>query len=70
MPVTTERTNVNVPRVMLRRARETWPETANLSVARVLRFALAKALGASDADALAATRDARFGTRRNSTETT
>lgn len=56
---TTERVSVAVPRTEIARARETFPETRNMSVARLLRYTLAKALGKTDTEALAATRDAR-----------
>jgi hypothetical protein len=62
---TTERANVLVPKTMLAEARETWPEVKDMSAARVLRFALAFALTNDTSRAIAATQDARIGTKRN-----
>jgi hypothetical protein len=56
----TERVSVAVPKTAIARARETYPDTRYMSAGRLLRYALAKALGATDTEALAATRDARL----------
>jgi hypothetical protein len=64
---TTEQVNVKVPKEMLAEARETWPEVKDMTVGRVLRFALALALTGDTNRAVAATRDARIGTKRNPT---
>lgn len=60
----TEHANVLVPKAMLAEARETWPEVKDMSTGRVLRFALALALTNDANRAIAATRDARIGTKR------
>lgn len=63
MPVTTVKATVRVPKPVLESARDRWGDTiAGLSVGQLVRFGFAKGLGATDAEALAATRDARTGT--------
>lgn len=66
----TERVSVAVPLAALARARETYPETRDMSAGRVLRYALAIALGESPAEALSATRDARLLVSRARSDTT
>jgi hypothetical protein len=65
MAVNTVQTTVKVPKPMLESAHERWPEMSN---GQILRYALARALGGSESDALAATRDARIVTRKLTTE--
>jgi len=62
---TTERATVIVPKTMLAQARQTWPETEGMNIARLMRFALVIALTGDRTKAIAATRDARIGTKRN-----
>jgi hypothetical protein len=63
--ITTEKTTVMVPKTMIAKARETFPQTADMSTARILRFALAYALTEGNTEsAIAATQDARIGTKR------
>ena len=57
--ITTERTEVKVPRGMVTAAREQYPEVKDLSLGKLLRFVLALALGMSREQAMEATRDAR-----------
>lgn len=64
MSNTAERASIKVPRVLIEQAHERFPLTRDMSPGRMLRFALAKALGMSDADAMRATLDARVGTSR------
>lgn len=64
MSSTTTQTSINVPKSMLAEARDRWPATRDMSTGRVLRFALALAVGRSEDEAVAATRDARIGTTR------
>ena len=66
--ITTEQTTIMVPKDMLSEARKAWPECKDLSVARILKFALAYALTDGDKErAITATRDARIGTKRTPT---
>lgn len=65
MPKTTVQATVHVPKPMIETARDRWGDVAKpLSTPQLIRFAFAKAIGATDAEALAATRDARIGTTR------
>jgi hypothetical protein len=60
-----EQTSVRVRPDMIAEARETWPETRDMSLGQILRFALAFALTNGNTEsAIAATYDARIGTKR------
>ena len=63
----TAKTSLYVPSSALADARERWPVTRDMSDGRLLRFALALALGKPESEALAATRDARIVTRTTQT---
>jgi hypothetical protein len=68
MAKSTVQSTVRVPKPMLETARDRWGDvTAPLTTPQLIRFAFAKALGATNAEALAATRDARIGTTRKTT---
>jgi hypothetical protein len=61
-----QHTTVNVRPEMIAKAHEKWPETRGMSLGKILRFALSYALTNGDTEsAVAATRDARIGTKRN-----
>lgn len=57
--ITTETSGVKVPQAMVKQARDQYPEVRDLSLAKILRFALALALGMTREQALSATKDAR-----------
>lgn len=57
--VSTETSGVKVPQAMVKAARDQYPEVKDMSLAKILRFALALALGMTREQALSATRDAR-----------
>jgi hypothetical protein len=68
MAVNTVEATVRIPKPMLAVAHDRWSDVAEtLSTPQLIRFAFAKAIGATDAEALAATRDARIGTTRKPT---
>lgn len=60
----TKMIGTKIPLPMLIETRERYPETRDMSDGRLLRFALALALGKTRHDAVTATRDARIGVRR------
>jgi hypothetical protein len=57
-------TKTRVPDATMAVARERWPATRDMTSGRILRYALALALGATEAEALAATIDPRKGRPR------
>jgi hypothetical protein len=68
MAKSTVQATVRLPKPMLTTARDRWGDVAEtLTTPQLIRFAFAKGLGATDTEALAATRDARIGTTREPT---
>jgi hypothetical protein len=63
----TVQTSARIPKPMLADAYDRWPLTREMSHPQVIRFTFAIALGASEAEALAASRDPRIGTTRKPT---
>jgi hypothetical protein len=59
----TESTGVNAPKSQIAKMREDYPETRDLTASRILRFALALAVGFDRENALRVSGDPRIGAK-------
>lgn len=62
--VLTKSTGVNVPEAQITLIRELVPETRDMSLARILRYSLARTIGLTHDEAIRASGDARIGSTR------